>query len=87
MQIVLSYKIIEHTKSKVMSENLARDQKYFNCSEEHELKYVSGKYADQEKVYQFLVESCKNNKIHYSTHMEVYQLIEKELGYPIPIKH
>lgn len=70
-----------------MSKNNGRDQKFFNCSEQHELKYVSGKYEDSEKVYQFLVESCKNGKIKYSSHIQVYTLIEQELGLAIPVRH
>lgn len=27
-----------------------RNSRYFNCSEEHELNQVSGKYRDKEKV-------------------------------------
>lgn len=59
---------------------MASDHKYFNCSEEHEFKYVSELYEDSEKVYLFLKESCKNDKIKYSTHEEVYQLIQDNLG-------
>lgn len=59
---------------------MASDHKFFNCSEEHELKYVSNLYEDSEKVYSFLKECCKNDKIKYSTHEEVYQLIKDELG-------
>lgn len=70
-----------------MSKNLGKDQKFFNCSEEHERKYVAGKYQDQERVLTFIKESCKNGKIKYSTHMQVYQLIKEELGLEIPIKH
>lgn len=59
---------------------MASDHKHFNCSEEHEFKYVSGLYSDSNTVYDFLKESCKNGKIKYSTHQEVYLLIEDELG-------
>lgn len=59
---------------------MASDHKHFNCSEEHEFTYVSSLYADSQKVYDFLKESCKNGKINYSTHTEVYQLIKDELG-------
>ncbi len=68
------------TINKTMSDNLARNQKYFNCSKESELKYVSGLYSENQKVYDFLVSSCKDGKIKYSTHAEVYALIKKELG-------
>ena len=64
-----------------MNTGQSRDHKYFNCSEEHELNYVSSLYVEKEEVYDFLKESCENNNIHYSTHNEVYTLIKTELGY------
>jgi len=64
-----------------MSTGQSRDHKYFNCSEKHELNYVSSLYAEKEEVYNFLKESCENNDIHYSTHDEVYALIKTKLGY------
>lgn len=45
-----------------------RDSKYFNCSEEHELNQVSGKYRDREKVKAFIREKCHDKTIHYWTH-------------------
>ena len=36
-----------------MSTGQARDHKYFNCSEEHELNYVASLYAEKEEVYNF----------------------------------
>lgn len=45
-----------------------RDSKYFNCSEEHELNQVSGKYRDREKVKAFIREKCQDKTIHYWTH-------------------
>ena len=64
-----------------MAQNLSRDQKFFNCSEEHELKYVSGLYSESQKVYDYLVSNCKSGKIKYSSHAEVYALIKNELGF------
>lgn len=45
-----------------------RDSKYFNCSEEHELNQVSGKYRDREKVKAFIRKKCRDKTIHYWTH-------------------
>ena len=67
-----------------MARDKAKDDKYFNCGEEHEKKYVSSLYDNKTAVYNFLVSSCANGKISYSTHMKVYQLIKENLGYPIP---
>ena len=61
-----------------MSIGNKRDYEYFNCSEEHEFKYVSGKYIEEKKVYQFLKDKYKSREINYSTHKEVYVMIKKE---------
>ena len=64
-----------------MGRDKAKDDKFFNCSQEHELKYVSGLYPGYEvRVYHFLVSKCQAGIIKYSTHKQVYDLIEKELG-------
>jgi len=67
-----------------MARDKAKDDKYFNCGQEHEFDYVSGLYAEKEKVYDFLKKKCSDKTISYSTHLEVYKLIEKELGYSTP---
>ncbi len=70
-----------------MARDKAKDDKYFNCSQEHELTYVSGLYDGEAEiiVYNFLIKSCKNGDIKYSTHMQVYELIEQHFGYPVPV--
>lgn len=68
-----------------MGRDKARDDKFFNCSEEHEINYVAGLYAERAKVKEFLIANCKTGKIKYSTNLQVYELIKKELGYEIPI--
>ncbi len=57
---------------------MGRDHEYFNCSEEHEHNYVASLYKDKETktVKQFLKEKCANKEIHYSTHKQVYTLLE-----------
>ena len=65
-----------------------QDQRLFNCSEEHEINYVAGLYGpNAAKVRMFLKLACADGRIKRSTHAEVYELIEKELGYPIPVKN
>ena len=68
-----------------MARDKAKDDKYVNCSEEYELKYVASLYTEKEKVLDFVKKKCAAGVIKYSTHMQVYELIKKELGYPIPI--
>lgn len=53
------------------------DHEYFNCSEEHELQYVSGLYVEKDEVYQALKTMCANNTINNSTHAEVYELLDR----------
>ena len=70
-----------------MARDKARDDKYFNCKQEHEDNYVANLYDESNEVSTFLTEKCKDNTINYSTHMEVYELIEEKLGYEIPIEN
>jgi hypothetical protein len=68
-----------------MGRDKSRDDKYFNCQQEHESYYVSKLYTNKEKIHQYLASKCNSGKINYSTHMEVYKMIQNDLGYPIPI--
>lgn len=54
-----------------------KDSKFFNCSEEHELNQVSGKYKDKEKVKAFIREKCKDKIIHYWTHEKLAAYLEE----------
>lgn len=67
-----------------MARDKAKDDKYFNCNQEHELNYVSGLYNQKQVVYDFLVKKCRDNAIRYSTHKDIYYLIKEHLGYQIP---
>lgn len=67
-----------------MARDKSKDDRYFSCEQEHELKYVSGLYLQSHTVYTFLKQKCANNEIKYSTHRQVYQLIQDKLGFPIP---
>ena len=67
-----------------MADNKSKDDSFFNCSEEYELRYVSGRYEEEQKVFDFLKAKCEDGTIHYLTHAQLYQLIQTELGYPVP---
>ncbi len=55
---------------------MARDSKFFNCSEKHEIDYLAGKFeGPKEKVIAMINELCKSNKIHYSTHKDAEQAL------------
>lgn len=69
-----------------MARDKAKDDIFFNCSQPWEFDEVANHYGDnKDEVIEFLKKSCKNGKINYSTHSEVYQLIKDEFGYPIPV--
>lgn len=69
-----------------MARDKAKDDLYFNCSQDHEAEYVSGLYGkNKDEVKEFLADKCKSGDIFHSTHKAVYELIKKELGYPIPV--
>lgn len=67
-----------------MSRDKSKDDKYFNCHQDYEVSYIAGLYAEILKVKQFLIKKCSDGTIKYMTHFQIYQLIEKELGYPVP---
>lgn len=70
-----------------MARDKAKDDKLFNCSQEHERNYVASLYGANRKtsVLSFLTAGCGDNTIFHSTHMEVYKLIKADLGYEIPV--
>lgn len=69
-----------------MARDKAKDDLMFNCSQEHELNLVANHYgSNKTKVYNFLVEKCKDKVISHFTHIKVYQLIKSYFGYEIPV--
>ncbi len=67
-----------------MARDKAKDDKLFNCSQQHELKYVASLYPDHKMVLEFLILRCADGTITNLTHKQVYELIHRELGFPIP---
>ena len=61
-----------------MASDKKKDDKYFNCSEEHEFKYVSDLYIEKKDVYVFLKDKCADKTIKYRTHKEVYVMLHDE---------
>lgn len=70
-----------------MGRDKARDDKYFSCSDQHEIEYVVRQYDDRDGVRKLLKDRCVDKTISYSTNLEVYKIIEKELGYKIPVNY
>ncbi|VVN93852.1 hypothetical protein [Pseudomonas fluorescens] len=68
-----------------MARDKAKDDKHFNCAEDHETDYVAGLYPrSKQEVKTLLTSACKNKTLHNSTHKEVYDLIQRKLGLPHP---
>ncbi|MGE0567077.1 MAG: hypothetical protein AB7O73_03950 [Bacteroidia bacterium] len=67
-----------------MGRDKARDDKFVNCSQESELVYISSLYERSFDVLIFLRRECNYGNLKYSTHREVYDLISRKLGYPMP---
>jgi hypothetical protein len=67
-----------------MERDKAKDDKFFNCYAEHEINYVAGLYPNRVQVKEFLFKKCREGAIKYATHIVIYQLIEKDLGYSLP---
>ena len=69
-----------------MARDKAKDDRMFNCNQEHEHSQVASHYgANTEKVLKFLKDSCARDDIYRFTHAQVYQLIKDKLGFPVPV--
>ena len=69
-----------------MARDKSKDDKLFNCSQEHEHRYVFNLYEGNEKIVKdFLEEKCDDKTIIYFNHIDVYQLIQDELELQIPV--
>ena len=67
--------------------NNSKDDQLFDCSNQEEHAYVASLYGNRKTVVAaFLKDKCRNSPIQYSTHLDIYELIELKLGYPIPLK-
>jgi hypothetical protein len=67
-----------------MTKDESKDYQFFECDQQQDLDYVAGLYNEKEKVYDLLYTERNKNTISYSTHVDIYELIEDKLGYPVP---
>ncbi len=67
-----------------MKRDKARDDQFFNCSNEHEVNYIAGLYEESKKVRDFLRLKCQDGSISYLTHKALYELIDAQLGCNVP---
>ncbi len=65
-----------------MARDKARDDKFFNCSQDSEHDYVAGCYPekDRPRVREFLKKECADGTIRNMTHAALYELIASKLG-------
>ncbi len=55
---------------------MAKDSKFFNCSQDHEVEYLASKFVgDKKEIIAKIKELCKAGKIKYSTHQEAEQAL------------
>jgi hypothetical protein len=56
-----------------------KDKKFFNCSEQHEIKYLASKFqGSKEEIVAAIKRLCKEKKIKYSTHAEAENILISE---------
>ncbi|MGQ1784213.1 MULTISPECIES: hypothetical protein [unclassified Saccharicrinis] len=67
-----------------MARSKSNDKQVFSCKQPHQLNYFTHLYNKNEEVKEFLRRQCANGSLEKKTHLEVFKLIEEELGYPIP---
>ncbi len=54
------------------------DWKYFNCSEDYEINYVSGLYEKTKEVKEFIKKKCEDGTINDWTHKELYDFLDEK---------
>ncbi|MCW3806002.1 hypothetical protein [Plebeiibacterium marinum] len=67
-----------------MARSKKDDTLIFKCGETHKINYFTHLYGKDEEVKRFLKRNCALGTIENKTHLELFQLIERELGIPQP---
>ncbi len=67
-----------------MARNKQYDAHVFKSNETHKINYFAHLYGKDDNVKRFLKRRCALGTIQNKTHLELFQLIEKELGIPMP---
>lgn len=64
----------------------SKDQRLFECTEFAQLNAIVELYSTRRKsiVRKFLMNAIADNTIYQSTHMEIYELVKKHLGFTVP---
>lgn len=65
----------------------SKDDELFDCNIPEQQVYISDLYGNRKTVVAaFLKDKCKTSSLVYLTYLDIYELIELKLGYPIPVK-
>ncbi|GAF03164.1 hypothetical protein [Saccharicrinis fermentans] len=67
-----------------MARNKSNDKLVFSWEHPYQLNYFAHLYGKNEEVEKFLRRHCANGSLENKTHLEVFEMIEEELGFPIP---
>lgn len=67
-----------------MGRDKSKDNEFFTCKNQNELHYVAGLYKKKFQVLDFLIKNCQDGTINYLPYMDVYKMIWKEFGFPLP---
>ena len=62
----------------------SKDNEFFTCKQQNELHYIASLYNRKNQVLDFLIKNCQDGTINYLTYFDIYKLIHRELGLPIP---
>ena len=65
----------------------SRDDELFDCNDLDLHASISSYYGNRRTVVAaFIKDKCRSSSIKYFTILDMYELIELKLGYPIPVK-
>ncbi|MFT6981487.1 MAG: hypothetical protein ACJAUD_000250 [Crocinitomicaceae bacterium] len=65
----------------------SKDNQFFDCLNTDEHHYMASLYGNRKTVVAaFLKDKCGNGSTQLSTYLDVYELIELKLCYPLPLK-
>ena len=66
--------------------NMPKDDQIFDCSNNEEHEFIAALYGNRKTVVAaFLNHKCRDGS-HSLTYLDVYELVELKLGYPLPLK-
>ncbi len=67
-----------------MGRDTSKDNTYFNCAKPNDMHYVAGLYKRKNTVLDYLIKNCQDGSINYVSFLDIYKLIHRDIGFPIP---